>query len=202
MVSIIVPIVQNFKSICHFLTPNLDVVVFKGISKLHQVFNSDILRLLKVLRKTKWNHWIPEQKLVQIPRARSSEGDSDLRSCAGAFRLTRVFVTFLRPCLLVCFQTASDTAAFGGLSNRDWSDAQRTSAEPHWLSLEGLNLEVADDLEPAPMTSPAASSRQQLLEEVLQTKELLQNKQRHKNSGVTKAARAASGDCRAPGQRV
>ncbi|XP_043222422.1 uncharacterized protein LOC122381812 isoform X2 [Amphibalanus amphitrite] len=79
-------------------------------------------------------------------------------------------------------KTASDTTGLGGLRSRDWGAAQRTSAEPHWLSLEGLNLEIAEELEDE-MTSQPATSRQQLLEEVLQTKELLQNKQRHKNSG-------------------
>ena len=84
----------------------------------------------------------------------------------------------------LCRQTASDAAAFSGLRNRDWGDAQRASFDPLWLSLEGLNLELAEEPGDGMMTTQPATSRQQLLEEVLQTKELLQNKQRHKNSGV------------------
>ena len=64
IVSISIP---NCKSIAHFLSPKWGVFYLQKHTNYDVRFQSRFLLLLGVVRKNKWHHWIPEEKLVQMP---------------------------------------------------------------------------------------------------------------------------------------
>ena len=64
IVSISIP---NCKSIAHFLSPKWGVFYLQKHTNYDVRFQSRFLLFLGVVRKNKWHHWIPEEKLVQMP---------------------------------------------------------------------------------------------------------------------------------------
>ena len=59
--------IPNCKSIAHFLSPKWGVFYLQKHTNYDVRFQSRFLLFLGVVRKNKWHHWIPEEKLVQLP---------------------------------------------------------------------------------------------------------------------------------------
>ena len=59
--------IPNCKSIAHFLGPKWGVFYIQKHANYDVRFQSRFLLFLGVVRKNKWHHWIPEEKLVQMP---------------------------------------------------------------------------------------------------------------------------------------
>ena len=59
--------IPNCKSIAHFLSPKWGVFYLQKHTNYDVGFQSRFLLFLGVVRKNKWHHWIPEEKLVQMP---------------------------------------------------------------------------------------------------------------------------------------